>query len=246
MSLKYQGAYVKFERVQTCDVEAPLVLKLADRVDGPPASLHSAWGVSVYNRFGKRALDLAVTLLLAPLFLPLIGFCALLVALDGHTPFYAQRRVGQNGRVFRMWKLRSMVPGADAVLQAHLAADPAARQEWAHHQKLMRDPRITRVGQVLRAFSFDELPQFWNVLRGEMSLVGPRPMTPEQMPLYPGHAYYRLRPGLTGPWQVSDRHTSSFADRALHDDAYAQQIGFRTDLKLIVATVGVMLRGTGC
>ena len=112
-------------------------------------------------------------------------------------------------------------------------------------QKLKNDPRVTKIGQLMRKASLDELPQLWNVLAGEMSLVGPRPMMPEQKNLYPGKAYYSMRPGLTGLWQVSQRNASSFASRADFDTSYAGQLSLRTDLGIIFATVGVVLRGTG-
>ena len=117
--------------------------------------------------------------------------------------------------------------------------------EWTSKQKLSNDPRITKFGRILRRTSADELPQLINVLTGDMSLVGPRPMMPSQQALYPGHAYYRLRPGLTGSWQVSERNASTFADRAKYDDSYEQDLSFGTDLGIIARTVGVVLRCTG-
>jgi lipopolysaccharide/colanic/teichoic acid biosynthesis glycosyltransferase len=141
--------------------------------------------------------------------------------------------------------MRSMVVDADARLADHLAADPAARAEWDATQKLKNDPRITRVGRVLRKCSIDELPQLWNVVTGDMSLVGPRPMMPQQQALYPGRAYFALRPGITGPWQVSKRNESTFAERAVFDEAYQRNLSFTTDLGLLMATVRVVLRGTG-
>ena len=193
----------------------------------------------------KRVLDLALVLLALPVVLPLVLILALAAASDGHAPFYSQIRVGRGGRMFRIWKLRTMVPQADALLAAHLAADPAARAEWDRFQKLAHDPRITRVGALLRKTSLDELPQLVNVLTGDMSLVGPRPMLPGQQGLYPGSAYYALRPGLTGAWQVSERHTSSFAERAAYDTAYARRLSLIEDLRLIGRTVGVVLAARG-
>lgn len=198
-----------------------------------------------YRAAGKRAFDVLLVLLAAPIVLPIIGIIALVVALDGASPFYRQKRLGRNGRIFSMLKIRTMVRGADALLEAHLAADPEARAEWDHAQKLRNDPRITWVGHVLRKSSLDELPQLWNVLRGEMSLVGPRPMMVDQASLYPGTAYYALRPGITGPWQVSDRNQSSFAARAEFDAAYHQELSLATDLRLLARTVGAVLRCTG-
>lgn len=199
-----------------------------------------------YRRVGKRALDIVLVLLAAPVVAPVIVLLALLVMCDGGAPFYSQDRIGRGGRRYRIWKLRSMVPDADARLAGYLAADPRAQAEWAHYQKLHADPRITQAGRFLRASSLDELPQLWNVLRGDMSLVGPRPMLPEQQRLYPGQAYYTLRPGITGPWQVSDRNRTSFADRAAYDDLYSREVSLGTDLGLLLATVRIVLRRTGC
>jgi lipopolysaccharide/colanic/teichoic acid biosynthesis glycosyltransferase len=151
-----------------------------------------------------------------------------------------------NGRIYRMWKLRSMDVDADEKLADYLAANPIARREWDHSQKLRCDPRITRIGHFLRRSSLDELPQLWNVFRGDMSLVGPRPMMPSQRSLYPGDAYYALRPGITGLWQVSTRNESGFAERASYDAEYERTLSFTTDLRLLAATVRVVSRGTGC
>ena len=129
----------------------------------------------------------------------------------------------------------------DATLDQTLAA----RAEWDASQKLRDDPRITRVGRILRRTSLDELPQLWNVLRGDMSLVGPRPMMPSQRSLYPGRAYFALRPGLTGLWQVSKRNEASFAERASFDDDYYRRLSFALDARVLVATVRVVLRATG-
>jgi lipopolysaccharide/colanic/teichoic acid biosynthesis glycosyltransferase len=199
----------------------------------------------LYRSILKRGIDVLVVLLGLPVILPLLGILALAISLDGHSPFYRQKRLGRHGRIFTLWKLRSMVAGADAQLEAHLSADPAARAEWTLTQKLKEDPRITGIGRFLRKSSADELPQLWNVLRGDMSLVGPRPMMPDQAPLYPGTAYYVLRPGITGSWQVSARNESSFADRARFDTDYEQRISVATDLAILLATVRVVLRGTG-
>lgn len=199
----------------------------------------------LYRRTFKRVIDVAFVLLIAPFVLPMVLALCVLIALDGSSPFYTQLRVGKGGRTFRLWKLRSMVPDADERLARHLADNEAARMEWNAYQKLASDPRITTLGLALRKTSFDELPQLWNVLKGDMSLVGPRPMMPEQRDLYPGHAYYALRPGVTGPWQVSDRNTATFAQRAEFDTAYERNVSFATDVRLLIATVGVVLRGTG-
>lgn len=198
-----------------------------------------------YRMFGKRLFDTLIVLLSVPVVLPIVLFLALLVALDGGRPFYSQKRIGKGGRLYTMWKLRSMVMDADEKLEAYLAGNPVARAEWDETQKLKNDPRITRLGRFLRRSSLDELPQLWNVLNGDMSLVGPRPMMVSQRDLYPGQAYYAMRPGITGMWQVSERNESSFADRARFDAQYERVLSFGTDIRLLAATVRVVLRATG-
>lgn len=200
----------------------------------------------LYNRLFKRFLDIILVLLAAPFLLPLVLAMGSLIRRDGGPAFYTQDRIGLDGRLFRIYKLRTMVVDADARLAAHLAADRALRAEWEENQKLKADPRVTAIGRLLRKTSLDELPQLWNVLKGDMSLVGPRPMMPEQRALYPGRAYYRMRPGLTGPWQVSDRNTVSFAGRADFDAAYAREMSLFHDISLMFVTIRVMVRGTGC
>jgi exopolysaccharide production protein ExoY len=199
----------------------------------------------VYRHVFKRAIDIVVVLLAAPIVLPLVVLLGLIVRRDGGPAFYVQKRVGLGGRIFPCWKLRSMVPNAEAELQAHLARHPEARREWEIHQKLRDDPRITPIGRLIRKTSLDELPQLWNVLVGDMSLVGPRPMLPEQSHLYPGRAYYNLRPGVTGFWQISDRNGTAFAARAHYDSEYDSRVSLLTDLLVLAATVWVVLRGTG-
>jgi exopolysaccharide production protein ExoY len=199
----------------------------------------------IYAGCLKRGFDVAAVLLALPFVALLILFLAFLVRRDGGPSFYVQDRVGRGGRTFRLWKLRTMVVDADQRLAQHLAVNPRARAEWEESQKLKKDPRVTRLGRLLRRTSLDELPQLWNVLRGDMSLVGPRPMMPSQRPLYPGQTYYRLRPGLTGFWQISDRNETSFAGRALYDAAYADRLSFLTDLVVILRTVRAVLRATG-
>jgi lipopolysaccharide/colanic/teichoic acid biosynthesis glycosyltransferase len=199
----------------------------------------------VYRNHVKRAVDLVLVILSAVFVIPLIAVLAVFVALDGHNPFYWQYRVGRDGRTFRLWKLRTMVPSADEKLEAHLEADPEARHEWDTCQKLKRDPRITSVCRFLRKSSADELPQLFNVLKGEMSLVGPRPMMEAQREMYPGKAYYRLRPGITGTWQISDRNDCSFRGRAQYDDLYEANMSFIGDMRILKGTIAVVLRCTG-
>jgi exopolysaccharide production protein ExoY len=193
----------------------------------------------------KRFFDVAVSLLAAPFALAVVGVFALMIWWDGGKPFFSQPRVGKGGRIFNLWKLRTMAPDAEKRLQEHLAADPLARVEWETKQKLENDPRITRLGKYLRKYSVDELPQLLNVLVGDMSLVGPRPMLPEQRQHYPGTAYFSMRPGLTGLWQISERNGCTFVERALHDTRYSGMMSFSADLWILLQTPMVVLRGTG-
>ncbi|MEO0566873.1 MAG: sugar transferase [Pseudomonadota bacterium] len=193
----------------------------------------------------KRVLDITLVILAAPFALPLVLLMALLVARDGSSPFFLQRRVGRNGEIFNLVKIRTMVKDAEAKLESYLEANPEARAEWDSTQKLKDDVRITGVGKFLRKSSLDELPQLWNVLRGDMSLVGPRPMMEDQKPLYPGSAYYAMRPGITGLWQISDRNQSTFAARAEFDADYFNSLSLKTDMSILARTVSVVLRCTG-
>lgn len=138
-----------------------------------------------------------------------------------------------------------MTVDADEVLETFLKANPSARAEWDRHQKLKDDPRITRIGKILRKTSLDELPQFFNVLTGTMSLVGPRPMMLDQEKVYHGTSYYHLRPGVTGFWQISDRNESSFVARVEFDEDYNDRLSLMTDLSTLLKTVSVVIRGTG-
>ena len=215
------------------------------RVSPEPARVAANAPVWSYRCLGKRVFDVVVVLMSLPFACLVIGGIAACIALSGGAPFYTQDRVGRNGAFYRLWKLRTMVVDADQRLQQHLESDPAARLEWDSTQKLRDDPRVTRIGRFLRAASLDELPQLWNVLRGDMSLIGPRPMMPCQIPLYPGTAYYHLRPGISGSWQVSARNASTFSERAVFDAEYDRKVCLREDLRILAATVRVVLRRTG-
>jgi lipopolysaccharide/colanic/teichoic acid biosynthesis glycosyltransferase len=200
---------------------------------------------SFYARFLKRPLDIVAVILAAPIVLPLVLILAAAIWWSGDKPFYTQLRVGRSGRSFRLLKLRTMVEQAELRLAEYLATNPEAKAEWDSTQKLKNDPRITKTGLLLRKTSLDELPQLWNVLLGDMSVVGPRPMMLEQAQLYPGADYYHLRPGVTGLWQISDRNDSTFAARASFDARYAASLSLSGDLGIIAKTVGVVLRCTG-
>ena len=198
-----------------------------------------------YERFGKRVFDIIFVALIALPVGAVVLLLAAVIALDGHNPFFFQRRVGRDGRVFWMVKLRSMVVNSDEALRAHIESNPAAKEEWDRFQKLSDDPRITRIGRIIRKLSLDELPQFWNVLTGSMSVVGPRPMLPSQRELYPGQAYFRKRPGETGFWQIGNRSKTTFAARAHFDSSYYAKLSLRTAIAVVLKTVVVVLRGTG-
>lgn len=200
---------------------------------------------SPYPAIWKRLFDIGIVTMLAPLALIVIAALALLIRRDGGSAFFIQERIGMGGRIFRMWKLRTMVPDADSRLAAYLANDRLASAEWERTQKLTFDPRVTAIGRYLRKYSLDELPQLLNVLQGDMSVVGPRPMCPEQRDSYPGSEYYWLRPGMTGLWQVNARNMSSFAERAIYDTRYATTISFLVDVGILWKTASVVFRGTG-
>lgn len=209
------------------------------------APVPSTERVVLYDGLGKRLFDLVFVALIALPVVLVLAVLSILIAMDGHSPFYVQKRLGMHGKVFRMYKLRSMVPNADKVLQAYLDSNPEARAEWDRNQKLKKDPRVTWVGRLIRKTSLDELPQFLNVLKGDMSVVGPRPMMTDQRDLYPGTEYFEMRPGITGAWQTSVRNESSFAQRAEYDRDYFYHLSLLTDLKIVLRTFGVVVRATG-
>ncbi|MGB7318425.1 MAG: sugar transferase [Planktotalea sp.] len=217
----------------------------ADIIGGLPRATSELQVRSLYGSIIKPTLDVILTLLVAVPAVLIVGLFALIIMKDGHNPFYRQTRLGKNGRAFGMWKLRSMVPNAESVLDDYLAQNPEARREWDLTQKLKSDPRITPIGRLIRKTSIDELPQLLNVFSGDMALVGPRPMMLDQRVMYPGVAYYAMRPGITGFWQTSSRNESSFAERATFDASYFSEMSLATDLRVLLKTVGVVFAGTG-
>jgi lipopolysaccharide/colanic/teichoic acid biosynthesis glycosyltransferase len=211
------------------------------------ASARAGRGPNLYQRWVKRVLDVVLVLMAAlPVLLTVLMLALLVWVVEGRNPFFRQGRIGMHGRVFGMWKLRTMVPDAERILEAYLAQNPEARAEWDRTQKLRHDPRVTRLGDFMRRTSLDELPQLWNVLKGDMSLVGPRPMMVSQKDLYPGTEYYLMRPGITGFWQTSVRNMSSFSERAMYDRQYYLNLSLKTDIALLFRTVKVVATGTGC
>jgi Undecaprenyl-phosphate galactose phosphotransferase WbaP len=201
-----------------------------------------------FPRISKRVIDLSIVCFSLPMVaLTILVLCAL-VKLESPGPaFYGQRRVGVGNSTFRIWKLRTMQVNGEELLQQALAKDAAMRQEWLRDRKLRRDPRVTRVGRFLRKTSLDELPQIWNVLRGEMSLVGPRPIVEEEIEQYGSNfnLYCRVTPGLTGLWQVSGRSAVSCRDRVRLDSYYVRNWSPWLDLYILARTAKVVLSGAG-
>ncbi|WP_330646976.1 sugar transferase [Thioclava sp. FTW29] len=201
----------------------------------------------IYHRRIKPLFDLLLALAFVPLLAPVIGVLWGLARLDGGPGFYGHRRIGRNGKVFRCWKIRTMVPDAERRLALYLATNADAAVEWQLSRKLSDDPRVTRLGRFLRKTSLDELPQLWNVLRGEMSFVGPRPVTEDELALYHHRrdAYLCLRPGITGFWQILGRSDLPYSLRVEMDAAYVQKSSLFMDIGLILLTAATVLRGTG-
>jgi lipopolysaccharide/colanic/teichoic acid biosynthesis glycosyltransferase len=188
--------------------------------------------------------SLALLLLTAPIFLAIV----LLARLRGESAFYVHERIGRGGVSFGCLKFRTMVPDAERRLAELLARDPAARAEWQATRKLKSDPRVTRRGRVLRTTSLDELPQLINVLKGEMSLVGPRPVVQAELETLYGPTaplYLSVRPGLTGLWQVSGRSDADYDGRVALDAAYVRNPSLFTDIVILLRTVGAVLRRRG-
>ena len=217
--------------VEACDLHGVLGLEIRQRL------------LMRTSRMIKRAVDVGVVIAASVLLLPLAALLAALIKVNSRGPvFYGQVRYGAGGRPFKAWKFRSMVANADDALAACLR-DPVLREEWKRTHKLRHDPRITAVGRFLRRTSLDELPQFWNILMGEMSLVGPRPIVAEEIPRY-GEAftfYQKVVPGLTGLWQVSGRNRVSYEDRVALDTYYIRNWSPWLDLYILARTVPAVL-----
>lgn len=196
----------------------------------------------------KRAFDVGTVLGVLLLFLPLlVTLIVVLLVLQGRPVIYRHARIGRGGAVFHCFKFRTMALNGDEVLRNHLATNPAAQAEWDSSRKLRDDPRITPIGRALRKSSADELPQLLNVLRGEMSLVGPRPIVKDEMRYYGGaiHHYQRVKPGLTGAWQVSGRSDTTYDERVQLDSRYVQTRSFLGDLGILFKTVPAVLKSRG-
>ena len=247
-------------------LEGPLsyyrsVLIIPDLFDTPslwvkPRDLNGILGLEItsnlinpFSRFAKFTFDLLLVVLFSPFWVPLCGILALLIKLeDGGNPFFLQERVGRGGQKFRTFKFRTMVPNAEEVLRQKLEEDEELRQEWETFYKLRHDPRITRIGRLLRRLSFDELPQLINVLRGEMSLVGPRPLPQyhsNELPHRVRELRERVRPGMTGLWQVSGRSDSGNEGMEQWDPYYVRNWSLWLDAVILIRTIRAVVKGSG-
>ncbi|WP_175610459.1 sugar transferase [Rhodobacter aestuarii] len=204
-------------------------------------------GSLIYRRVGKRIFDIVFSATALILLMPALLILAFIVKRDGGPAFFGHKRIGRDGKPFTCWKIRTMVVDAEKRLNDLLERDPVAREQWQREFKLDNDPRITALGQFLRRSSLDELPQFWNVLLGDMSVVGPRPVTKKEVELYGKHArtVQSVRPGVTGLWQVSGRNAISYSSRVRLDVHYARNASFVGDLAIVLWTVTTMLKRTG-
>lgn len=196
---------------------------------------------------GKRLVDLLGALVLAAVFSPLILLIVLLMRRSSGSIIYKHRRVGRDGKIFACLKFRTMVDNADEVLNELLEHDSALRAEWVRDHKLRNDPRVTPLGRFLRRTSLDELPQLWNVVRGEMSLVGPRPVVREELLRYGRSvgAYLAAKPGITGLWQVTGRNDTDYRRRVVLDAYYVCNHNLLLDCYILLKTIGVVLKGNG-
>ena len=195
----------------------------------------------------KRGFDIVFGTLLIVSLLPIFALLAVVVMSDGGPATFGHVRVGRNGKNFRCLKFRSMVVNADQVLKALIESDPQVRAEWECDFKLKNDVRVTRIGRFLRRTSLDELPQLWNVVRGDMSLVGPRPVIDQELERYGANVMYYLmaKPGMTGLWQVSGRSTTDYATRVSLDVAYVQNWSLLRDVTILFKTFKVVFKGSG-
>lgn len=222
--------------VKTMDLEGRLTLKTQYHLLDRKAII------------SKRIFDLVVGLGIGIILLPLLALIALLIRLDSPgSAIYAQERMGRGGKIFRCFKFRTMRVGAEALLDELLKSDPAANREYTQYHKLVKDPRITRIGKFLRKFSLDELPQLWNIIIGDLSLVGPRAYMVSEYADMGTYASLILRipPGLTGWWQVMGRHNTTFDERLRLDEYYLSNWSLWLDIFIIIKTVWIMISGKG-
>jgi exopolysaccharide production protein ExoY len=195
----------------------------------------------------SRVLDIFFAAGLCLIFLPVIAGTCLVLLCSGGPVFFRQARLGHGGQLFSVYKFRTMVPNAADALNSILEQNQDLKKEWAANFKLKNDPRVTWIGRFLRRTSLDELPQLWNIIKGDMSLVGPRPIEPFEIAQYGRFAkhYYAQRPGLTGLWQVSGRSNASYHRRVVLDAFYSRNKNIILDLRIIIKTIWVVLKGHG-
>lgn len=227
---------MRSQSVSARDVCGVLTLKLDQKL------------MRFFPQFLKRSFDLGVACSVILLISPLLVILCLLVKLSSKGPiFYGHVRIGKNQMPIKVWKFRTMVMEADSVLRAHLDADPQLRSEWERDHKLKRDPRVTRIGRFLRRSSLDELPQLWNVITGEMSLIGPRPIVDSEIEKYGDifRQYQLVPPGLTGLWQISGRNNTSYEQRIRMDDYYVRNWSLSLDVYILLRTVKTILFSEG-
>ncbi len=203
--------------------------------------------VTTVRQIAKRFFDVVATLSLLIAILPVMAVISVLIAIDGGPVFYSHPRIGKNGRAFGCLKFRTMILGADECLEEYLAYHPEASREWRASRKLLFDPRTTPIGRVLRKTSLDEVPQLLNVLKGDMSLVGPRPVVEDELVNYgaAAGAYKSVRPGLTGPWQIGGRSRVSYERRVQLDVEYVHRQSFLGDLRILLRTPAAVLSRKG-
>jgi undecaprenyl-phosphate galactose phosphotransferase len=195
----------------------------------------------------KRIFDVFLALILLVVLAPVVLALSLLLCIEGGSPIFAHERVGRGHRLFACYKFRTMLPDAERRLADLLANDMEARSEWEREYKLRNDPRVTSLGKFLRKTSLDELPQLWNVLLGDMSLVGPRPVVQDELARYGAAVddYLSLRPGITGLWQVSGRNHTTYAERVAYDQYYARNWTPWLDVRILFRTVWVVIARDG-
>lgn len=197
----------------------------------------------------KRIFDISFSLIVLTLAFPVFIAIAAAVRLTSKgKSVYSQERIGRGGKRFKCYKFRTMHPDADARLSDLLASNPEMKKEWDHYHKLKNDPRVTKFGSFLRKTSLDELPQFWNVLKGDLSVVGPRPVVKAELEKHfidKADKILAVRPGLTGPWQVSGRSDTSYKRRIEIDEHYVENQSFWWDLKLVLKTIPAMISSKG-
>jgi lipopolysaccharide/colanic/teichoic acid biosynthesis glycosyltransferase len=219
-----------------------------ERPDSTPYVRNHVPADSFRYRVVKRSADVVLVVLLLPLLGPVFLLVMGLLVLSSPGPvFYSHRRICQNGGFFAMWKFRTMCVNSAEVLDEYLAKHPEARAEWNETHKLLDDPRITKFGSILRRYSLDELPQLWNVLCGEMTLVGPRPIVAAEVEKYGDSfsSYCRVKPGLTGLWQISGRSLLTYNERVALDCSYALDWSLGSDFVILTKTILAVLKQEG-